>query len=359
MGLWKITDQGPSKVAETEIKQEKLLEENLENWISSDPTILGEPLLLVGRQVLIPDTKDRLDLLAFDPQGNAVIIELKRGKLKHPVDIQALRYASYISKWTFEDFENLARNYMGKVGDPEFNFNALYESFCEDAGVDETPDLNKDQRVIILGSSIREKLGSVALWLLEHGIDIKVIEVHAYKDGNSILIEPSTVIPFQVSKFEDTGRIKPKGSPWVKDGKSWHLEKRCSLKTKEMLDRLDNIIQENFDVDGPRWNQKFYVAYRINNYNWMSVITRPNFLRLDFLVKANSFDSDDIAKRLNIAKFDKEESLSEKFGLPSSVFIKNRNENTDRMYIRVKDDFDLESEEFVNFLKNTHKAFPK
>ena len=41
------------------------------------------------------------------------------------------------------------------------------------------------------------------------------------------------------------------------------------------------------------------------------------------------------------------------------VFIKNRNDNTDRMYIRVKDDFDLESEEFVNFLKDAHKAFPK
>ncbi|MCG6537849.1 MAG: hypothetical protein L7F78_24800, partial [Syntrophales bacterium LBB04] len=90
------------------------------------------------------------------------------------------------------------------------------------------------------------------------------------------------------------------------------------------------------------------------------VITTPNFLRLDFLIKANSFKSDDVSKRLNIAKFDKEESLSEKFGLPSSVFIKNRNENTDRMYIRAKkDDFDLESPEFLSFLKDAHNAFPK
>lgn len=358
MGLWKITDKGPSKLAETKFNQEKLLEEKLEDWISSDSFILGEPLLVVGRQVLIPDTKDRLDLLAFDPQGNAVIIELKRGELKDPVDIQALRYASYISKWGFEDFENLARNYRGK-GDPEFNFNALYESFCEDAGVDETPDLNKGQRVIIVGSSVREKLGSVALWLFEHGIDIKVIEVRAYKDGDGILIEPTIVVPLQVSKFAETGRIKPEGSPWIMDGKSWHLEKRCSLKTKEMFICLDKIIQENFDVDGPRWNQKHYIAYRINNYNWLSIVTTPNILRLDFLVKAKSFKSDDVEKRLNIVKFDKEESLSEKFGLPSSVFIKNRNENTDRMYIRVKEDFDLQSEEFLNFLKDAYNAFPK
>ena len=359
MGLWKITDKGPSKVAETKLKQEKLLEEHMEDWISSDSSILGEPLLIVGRQVLIPDTKDRLDLLALDPQGNAVIIELKRGKLKDPVDMQALRYASYISKWRFEDFESLARNFMGKIGDPEFNFNELYESFCEDSGVDETPDLNKDQRAIVVGSSVRDKLGSVAVWLFEHGIDIKVIEVNAYKDGDAVFIEPSTVVPLQVSKFAETGRVKPGGSPWLTDGKTWHIEKRCSQKTKEVFTLLDKIIQDEFEVDGPRWNQKSYVAYRISNYNWLSVITNSKSLRLDFLVKANAFKSDDVAKALNIVKFEKEESMSEKIGLPSSVLIKSKTENSDRMYIRVKDDFNLESKEFLDFLRDTYKAFPK
>ena len=360
MGLWKITDKGPSEVAETKFQKEKLLEEHLEDWVSSEPAILGEPLLIIGRQVLIPDTKDRLDLLALDPQGNAVIIELKRGKLKDPVDMQALRYASYISKWRFEDFENLAQNFMGKIGDPEFNFNAMYESFCVDSGVDETPDINRDQRAIVVGSSVRDKLGSVALWLYEHGIDIKIIEVNAYKDGNDVFIEPSTVVPLQVSKFAETGRMKPEGThPWITDGKSWHLEKRCSIKTKEMFLILDGIIQDNFEIDGPRWNQKGYIAYRISNYNWLAVITNPNSLRLDFLIKTTSFKSDDVAKRLKIVKFDREESMSEKLGLPSSVLIKNRNEISDRMYIRVKDDFKLESDEFLSFLKDAHKAFPR
>jgi hypothetical protein len=359
MGLWKITDKGPAKVSETKFKQEKLLEGQLEDWISSDPSILGEPLLVVGRQVLIPDTKDRLDMLGLDPQGNSVIIELKRGKLKDPVDMQAMRYASYIAKWTFTDFENVARNYAGKLGDPEFNFNAMYESFCVDAGVDEVPDINKDQRIIVVGSAVRDKLGSVALWLYEHSIDIKVVEVQAYKDGNDVFIEPNTVVPLQVSKFAETGKIRPEGAPWITDGKSWHLEKRCSIRTKEIFIRLDKIIQENFDVEGPRWNQKHYVAYRVNNYNWLSVVTTPSILRLDFLVKAECFNSDDIASRLNVAKFEKEESMSEKLALPSSVFIKNRNEQTDRVFLRIKDDFDIESDEFLGFLNDAYKAFPK
>ncbi len=359
MPLWKISEEGPTKLPETKLQEENLLEEHLENWIVADPSILGEPLLLIGRQVLIPDTKDRLDLLAVDPQGNAVVIELKRGKLSDPVDVQALRYASYISKWRFEDFENQARNFLGKSGDPDFNFNALYESFCEDSGVDEIPTLNQDQRMIIVGSSVRDKLGAVALWLREHGIDITVIEIQAFKQDDSILLQPSTIVPFQVKRFADTGRIRPEGAPWVVDGKEWHLQKRCSPKTREMFEKLDKILQEHFDVDGPRWSQKYYVAYRVNNYNWLSVTTNPNILRLDFLVKASAINADTEANRLGVAKYDQEESLSEKLNLPSSIIVKSRNESTERVILRIKDDFDLESDAFMEFLAAAYKAFPK
>ena len=52
MPLWKITEKRPSKVKETKFKQEKLIEEHLEEWIAADPSILGEPLLVFGRQAI-------------------------------------------------------------------------------------------------------------------------------------------------------------------------------------------------------------------------------------------------------------------------------------------------------------------
>jgi hypothetical protein len=214
MALWKVTNDGPQKVKETVFKDEKLLEENIEDWISSKPAILGEPLLIIGRQVLIPDTKDRLDLLAIDSAGKSVVIELKRGDLKDPVDVQSLRYVSYISKWKFEEFENVAKSYLGK-NDEEFNFNDVFESFCKDAGVEDIPDLNEDQRIIIVGSSVRDKLGSVALWLREHSVDIKLYELKAYKEYNEIFIEPTMIVPLQVSKFKGVGL---RSEPWLMDG---------------------------------------------------------------------------------------------------------------------------------------------
>src|SRR5204863_8113987 len=129
-------------------------------------------------------------LLALDPQGKAVIVELKRGKLKDPVDMQALRYASYISRWVFEDFERVAEGYLSG-GLSDFNFNAIYEKFCSDAGVDEIPEkLNSDQRMIVVGAEVKEKLGSVALWLRQHNIDITVIQLEAYREtGNALLLQ--------------------------------------------------------------------------------------------------------------------------------------------------------------------------
>ena len=359
MALWKITDKGPDKVKETRFRQEKLLEEHLEEWIARDPSILGEPLLVFGRQVIIPDTKDRLDLLAVDPHGSVTVIELKRGQLKDPVDVQSLRYASYVSKWRFEDFENVARNYFGKVGDVNFNFNELFESFCSESGVEEIPDINADQRIIIVGSSVREKLGSVALWLRDHNIDIKLIEIQAYKEGSDLFVQPTTIVPVAVSRFVSVGKSGPEGQPWSTDGKTWHLEKRCSPKTKEMLLALDEVVQEEFDIEGPRWSQKYYVAYTVNNYIWLCVHTRPRFLVLDFLVKAGVFKTDELAKRLGVDKFDTQESVGEKLGMPSTVFVENRNQTSDRIRLRAKEDFDVKSDTFVKFMRDAFKASPK
>lgn len=360
MPIWKITPDGPVKVAETKLKQEKLLEEHLEDWIVADPALLGEPLLVIGRQVMIPDVKDRLDILALDPEGNAVIIELKRGQVKDPVDMQALRYASYIAKWRFEDFEAQARSYLGQSGNSEFNFNELFEQFCISAGVDEVPDLNSDQRLVIVGAEVRDKLGSVALWLRDHNVDIKVVEVEVYKEGGTLLLQPHTIVPLPVSRFTEVGRPRGESSgPWTTDGRTWHLEKRCSSKTRELLLALDDVIQDNFTVDGPRWNQKDYVAYRIGNYNWICVHTHANTLIVDFLVRAGAFSQKDIAQRLGVEEFDKDDSFAEKLGLPSSVFVQNRTEATDRIRLRIKAGFDVQSQAFLDFLKDAYKAFPK
>ena len=129
--------------------------------------------------------------------------------------------------------------------------------------------------------------------------------------------------------------------------------------TRQMLLTLDDIIRDRLDIDGPRWSQKFYVAYRIGSRNWLTIATSSGRLRLRFLVDAGAFSATDLAESLSVEEFDKEGSLAEKLGLPSSVLVQSLNEATDRVILRVKKDFNLMSDTFAEFLERAYEAFPR
>ena len=88
-------------------------------------------------------------------------------------------------------------------------------------------------------------------------------------------------------------------------------------------------------------------------------VKETRFLVIDILVKAGAFKTEELAKRLGVEKFDTDETLAEKLGMPSTVFVKNRNQKSDRVRLRAKEDFDVNSKEFIDFLRDAFKAFPK
>jgi len=71
---------------------------HLQEWIANEPSILGEELLVIQKEFDgFSDTKERLDLLALDKEGNLVVIENKLDDSGRDVTWQALKYASYCS----------------------------------------------------------------------------------------------------------------------------------------------------------------------------------------------------------------------------------------------------------------------
>jgi hypothetical protein len=181
-----------------------------------------------------------------------------------------------------------------------------------------------------------------------------------YKDGDNYYLYPQTIIPPPTSeKFEIGKRAIIGDRPWTTNGQDWHLEKRCGKVMKEKLIQLNAVVAEHFpEVDGPNWDQKFYVSYKVGSHIWFSVHTHKTALILYFEVDGGEFNSEQISKELGIKVFDRTSSLSEKLQKESSVGIETIGEH-DRIVIRIKDEFDVSSEQFLKFMKTGLDSFKK
>ena len=74
---------------------------HLQEWLAHQPDALGEELLIIQKEFDgFDDTRERLDLLALDKDGNLVIIENKLDDSGRDVVWQALKYASYCASLT-------------------------------------------------------------------------------------------------------------------------------------------------------------------------------------------------------------------------------------------------------------------
>ena len=352
--LYRIEKDDITLLDETTLPSEEILENHLEDWVEQESDILGEPLLIIGRQVQIGDVKDTLDLLAVDKNGHLVVIELKRDRTGRDVDFQALKYVSYISRWGYDNINKQAENYFQQyLNKNDFNLVEELENFCE-----KDYELNGEQRIIIVGRKIDKKIGSVALWLLDHKISMKVVEVTPYKDNDNIYLYPKIIIPPPTTELFELGK-GTKEKPWLGDGKEWHLNQRCggSDIIEKLLCIFDAISQIS-GVDGPKLNQRYYISFVIKNKIWIKIVTHVSFLNVFIHSERGKFSDDDLSSMLNIAKFEQEASLSGKLRTKSAIGI-NTSSNVDEIQLLVKDDFDYSTKEFESFITETRDSFFK
>jgi RecB family endonuclease NucS len=82
--------------AEAHTDLDILERDDLEEWIIREPALLEEDLLIISSEyAMFEDTRDRLDILALDPDGKLVVAELKRDRADRTTDLQAIKYASF------------------------------------------------------------------------------------------------------------------------------------------------------------------------------------------------------------------------------------------------------------------------
>ena len=92
--IWQVGDQ-PTLLARSKL----VSEQQLEDMIVREPSILSSEWMLIGRQETTTHG-GRIDLLAIAPDGTLVLIELKRDRTPREFVAQALDYASWVAELT-------------------------------------------------------------------------------------------------------------------------------------------------------------------------------------------------------------------------------------------------------------------
>jgi len=191
--VWQITD-GELKLIETTMAETGRKEvEDLERWIKSNPSILGDDILIIGEQV--PVRSGTMDFLGIDKAGNLIVIELKRDKLPREALSQVIDYASDIASWDVDKVSEVCTKFTGSGLEDYLN-----EKF-EDIDLEDLV-VNKTQRILLVGFSVEESLQRMIEWLSNnHGVNINAIILKYVKTRcGDELIAKTVVIPEEVEK---------------------------------------------------------------------------------------------------------------------------------------------------------------
>ncbi len=169
---------------------------DLQEWIVDNPNILGESLLIIQKEFAgFSDTKERLDLLALDENGNLVIIENKLDDTGRDVTWQALKYVSYCATLTKAEICEIFQKYLGQTSLAEEKLCDFYnETDFENIRLNPS---DGDQRIIFVAANFRKEVTSTVLWLRDHNVDIKCMKLTPYIHDSYLYLDTEQILPIQ------------------------------------------------------------------------------------------------------------------------------------------------------------------
>lgn len=184
---------------------------HLQEWLAHQPDALGEELLIIQKEFDgFDDTRERLDLLALDKDGNLVIIENKLDDSGRDVVWQALKYASYCASLTKGQIVDIYQQYLDRYEPFQGERNLLNQpqnavqricEFLDAPDLDEIKlNLGNSQRLMLVAANFRKEVTSTALWLLGQGLSIQCFKVTPYALDEQLLINIDQIIPTPEAK---------------------------------------------------------------------------------------------------------------------------------------------------------------
>jgi hypothetical protein len=208
IGLWRI-DGEPQRMTAGSLPFESRLEELIEG----DPTVLGEPVLLIGRQVPTAYGKF-IDLLGISGEGVLQVLELKRDRTPREVVAQALDYGSWIEKLSHDDVLAIFATYQPGV--------AFEEAFADRFGISPPEELNIGHRLTVVASDVDPATARIVEYLAGFQVPINVMFFRYFVDDSReyvartwLVAEGGSLPGLSKSKSNTTKE------PW--NGQDWYV----------------------------------------------------------------------------------------------------------------------------------------
>ena len=173
---------------------------DLQEWVRKNPQILGSGIRIVtfefdAWQARDGHASDRLDLLGLDDDGHLVVAELKRGPAPDTVEMQAIKYAAFASRFTAQTLAERHAEYLSRVDGVPVSDDEAREQLEEHAGGELAPDLLRQPRIILMAASFPPQVTASAVWLTEMGIGVSLIEFSAHRTEHDIVLTVSQTWP--------------------------------------------------------------------------------------------------------------------------------------------------------------------
>lgn len=207
IGIWRV-DGDPKRMSSAAMP----LEAKLEALIESEPGILGEPLLFIGRQVPTAHGKF-IDLLAVDADGLLHVLELKRDKTPRDVVAQALDYGSWIETLDHDQVLSIFEAYRPGV--------AFEQAFSERFGVSPPEEINTDHRLTVVASAVDSATERIIEYLSRFDVPLNVVFFRYFEDDGREYLARSWLVDENRSSGGDGPKKAGKKEPW--NGHDWYV----------------------------------------------------------------------------------------------------------------------------------------
>lgn len=170
--------------------------DHLQEWLANQPDALGEELLIIQKEFDgFDETRERLDLLALDKDGNLVVIENKLDDSGRDVTWQALKYTAYVSGLIKTQIVDIYQQYLDRFCG---GGNAVAR-LCEFMEVEDLGEIHlnpgNDQRMIFIAANFRREVTATVLWLLSRGIKAQCFKVTPFMLGEELILDIQQIIP--------------------------------------------------------------------------------------------------------------------------------------------------------------------